>query len=60
MDKNINNWTAAECFLFGAAIAGGRFFFAGEGGTGKRFEFIQSADGSYASAIQSNTESRPE
>ena len=52
MDGNINNWTQAECFLFGAWIAGSLSFFRGTGGTGKRFEFVKSFDGGSVSAVE--------
>jgi hypothetical protein len=51
MKKDINDWTLAECFLFGALIASGRHFFAGEGDTGKKFQYYQSLDGSSASIV---------
>ena len=56
MKKDINDWTLAECFLFGALIASGRHFFAGEGDTGKKFQYFQSLDGSTASIL---TDIRP-
>jgi hypothetical protein len=36
-DKNPSLWTDWQCFVFGALLAGGRFFWAGEGDTGKYF-----------------------
>lgn len=51
MKKNIDDWTEAECFLFGALIASGRHFFQGEGGTGKKFQYYQSLDGGTASIV---------
>lgn len=49
MKKDINDWTEAECFLFGASVS--RHFLAGEGITGKKFQFYQSLDGSTASIV---------
>lgn len=51
MKKDISNWSLAECFLFGASLSAGRHFFAGEGDTGKKFQYYQSLDGSTASII---------
>lgn len=51
MKDNPNEWSEAECFLFGALISSGRHFMAGEGGTGKKFEYFQSVDGNTASVI---------
>lgn len=51
MKKDINDWTQAECFLFGALVASGRHFMAGEGETGKKFQYYQSLDGNVASVL---------
>ena len=59
MKKDINDWTLAECFLFGAWISSGRHFMAGEGNTGKQFRFYQSLDGSTASVVTDVKDVRP-
>jgi hypothetical protein len=59
MKKDINDWTLAECFLFGALVASGRYFWAGEGHTGKQFQFYQSLDGSTASVVTDVKDVRP-
>jgi hypothetical protein len=51
MKDNPNEWTEAECFLFGALISSGRYFWNGEGNTGKKLEYYQSSDGSIGSVI---------
>ena len=51
MNKDINEWSEAECFLFGAMLSSGRYFWNGEGGTGKKFQYYQSSDGSIGSVI---------
>ena len=51
MKKDINDWTLAECFLFGALVASGRHFMQGEGNTGKQFQYYQSLDGGTASIV---------
>ena len=64
MKKDINDWTLAQCFTFGAMIASGRHFMAGEGNTGKQFKYYQSYDGSIGSVITEaknpDTESGPD
>lgn len=60
MKKDINDWTLAQCFTFGAMIASGRHFMAGEGNTGKKFQYYQSLDGSIGTVVTDSEAKNPD